>query len=139
MRELRARVSCLVSVFVSADVFLVLLPWFILVLLVLSFSACLLDSAVVRLVSDERLSLFLGVCNGRVAARVRVTDHDCILRWSLGRVLLDSHILHTLLPPTTSYVAYTSRASYQLRVRPRELSDIVLFLSFPHSSSYSVQ
>jgi hypothetical protein len=35
-------------------------------------------------------------CNGRVAARIRVTDHDCILRWSLGRVLLESHPLHTL-------------------------------------------
>jgi hypothetical protein len=35
-------------------------------------------------------------CHGQVAARVRVTDHNCIMRWSLGRVLLDSHLLHTL-------------------------------------------
>jgi hypothetical protein len=52
---------CLVSVFVSADVVLVPLPLFVLVLLVLCFSVCLLVSAVVRLVSDERLPVSLGV------------------------------------------------------------------------------
>jgi hypothetical protein len=45
----------------SADVFLVPLPLFVLLLLVLCFSVCLLVSAVVRLVSDERLSVSLGV------------------------------------------------------------------------------
>jgi hypothetical protein len=61
MKELRARLSCLVSVFVSADVFLVRLPYFVFVLLVSCFSVCLLVSAVVRLASDERLSVSLGV------------------------------------------------------------------------------
>jgi hypothetical protein len=42
---------CLVSVLVSADVFLVLLPLFVLILLVFA-------SVVIRLVSDERLSVF---------------------------------------------------------------------------------
>jgi hypothetical protein len=54
MRELRARLSCFVLfvlVFGSVEFFLVPLPLFVLVLLVFAF-------AVVRLVSDERLSVF---------------------------------------------------------------------------------
>jgi hypothetical protein len=49
---------------------------------------------------------------------------------SPGRVFLDSHHHHTLhLPPTTFTSLIRSRASYQLRVRSRELSDSVLPLS----------
>jgi hypothetical protein len=54
MRELRARLSCFVSfvfVFGSVEFFLVPLPVFVLVVLVFAF-------AVVRLISDERLSVF---------------------------------------------------------------------------------
>jgi hypothetical protein len=54
MREFRARLcylSCLSFVFGSVDFFLVPLPVFVLVLLVFAF-------AVVRLVSDERPSVF---------------------------------------------------------------------------------
>jgi hypothetical protein len=57
MRELHARLSCFVSlvfVFGSVEFFLVPLPVFVLVLLVLLVFAF----AVVRLVSDERLSVF---------------------------------------------------------------------------------
>jgi hypothetical protein len=54
MRELRARLFCFVSfvfVFGSVEFFLVPLPVFVLVVLVFAF-------AVVRLISDERLSVF---------------------------------------------------------------------------------
>jgi hypothetical protein len=57
MRELRAHLSFLVSVFVSVEFFLVPLPMFVLVLLVLLVFAF----AVVRLVSDERLFCISGV------------------------------------------------------------------------------
>jgi hypothetical protein len=58
MREFRARLcylSCFLFVFGSVKFFLVPLPWFVLVLLVL----LVFGFAVVRLVSDERV--FLGV------------------------------------------------------------------------------
>jgi hypothetical protein len=60
------------------------------------------------------------------------------LPWG-GRWVVYSQIAIYFIHFTTIYhihVAYTSRASYQLRVRPRELGDIVLFLLFPRSSSY---
>jgi hypothetical protein len=57
---------------------------------------------------------------------------------SPGRVFLDSHHHHTLhLPPTMFTSLIRSRASYQLRVRSRELSDFVFFLCLPRSSSYN--
>jgi hypothetical protein len=61
MRELRARLSCLVSVFVSADVFLVLPPLLVLVFLVFACLCLSLVFAVVRLVSDERALGISGV------------------------------------------------------------------------------
>jgi hypothetical protein len=73
-------------------------------------------------------------CNGRVAARVRVTDHDSIVRWSLGCVLLDTYILiihFYQLPPAS----LTSRASNQLRSGTANQGPQCRFPHTPRSSS----
>jgi hypothetical protein len=89
MRELHARLSCfvlLVFVFGSVEFFLVPLPVFVLVLLVFAF-------AVVRLVSDERLSVFRawrGFCR-------RLYIRDVYVR-SLSSPRSNSHsLLHSLV------------------------------------------
>jgi hypothetical protein len=91
MREFRARLcylSCFLFVFGSVDFFLVPLPVFVLVLLVLLVFAF----AVVRLVSDERPSVFRawrGFCR-------RLYIRDVYVR-SLSSPRSNSHsLLHSL-------------------------------------------
>jgi hypothetical protein len=122
MRELRARLSLLGFCLCSADVFLVLLPLFVLVLLVFAF-------AVVRLVSDERLSVFRAWRSFR--RRLYIRDvyvrsyssprsnslHSTIIRYSLRHsslvFTLDTLTKYLSLLLDTSLVSTSSRSLHR--------------------------
>jgi hypothetical protein len=130
MRELRARLSLLGFCLCSVDVFLVLLPLFVLVLLVFAF-------AVVRVVSDERLSVFRAwrsFCRRLYIRDVYVRSyssprsnslHSPILRYSLRHSSLVFFALDTLtkylsLLLDTSLVSLSTRSLHFAASYPAE-------------------
>jgi hypothetical protein len=60
-----------------------------------------------------------------------VIDHDPSLGWSLGRVLLDSHLLHTLYYQLPLFTCLYVACLIPFTVRHSEPGALVLFLSFP--------
>jgi hypothetical protein len=111
MRELHARLSCFVSfvfVFGSVEFFLVALPVFVLVLLVFA-------SAVVRLVSDERLSVFRawrGFCRRLYIRDVYVRSYSSPLSNSLHSTILKDIAFGTRLLSSSPWILLQSISHY---------------------------